>query len=178
MLTRTTAKIEFNHEFQCALDWMEGTKRHLFITGRAGTGKSTLLNYFRRNTGKRVAILAPTGVAAVNVGGQTIHSFCGFKPDVTLQAIRRKRKKSDQSIYQKFDTIVIDEVSMVRADLLDCVDRFLRLNGPDEHEPFGAVPADVAFDLIWSNPPIRIGKPALHALLLRWLGRLRPDGIA
>lgn len=157
MLTRTTAKIEFNHEFQCALDWMEGTKRHLFITGRAGTGKSTLLNYFRRNTGKRVAILAPTGVAAVNVGGQTIHSFCGFKPDVTLQAIRRKRKKSDQSIYQKFDTIVIDEVSMVRADLLDCVDRFLRLNGPDEHEPFGGIQMVFIGDL-YQLPPVLAGK--------------------
>lgn len=153
MQTRTTTKIEFNAEFQRALDLMEQTNRHLFITGRAGTGKSTLLNYFQRHTGKNVAILAPTGVAAVNVGGQTIHSFCGFKPDVTLQSIRRKRKKDGNSIYKKFDTIVIDEVSMVRADLLDCVDRFLRLNGPTDKEPFGGIQMVFIGDL-YQLPPV------------------------
>ncbi len=153
MQTRTTTKIEFNAEFQRALDLMETTRSHLFITGRAGTGKSTLLNYFQRHTEKHVAILAPTGVAAVNVGGQTIHSFCGFKPDVTLQSVRRKRKKNGNSIYKKFDTIVIDEVSMVRADLLDCVDRFLRLNGPTDKEPFGGVQMVFIGDL-YQLPPV------------------------
>jgi ATP-dependent exoDNAse (exonuclease V) alpha subunit len=153
MQTRTKTKIDFNAEFQRALDLMETTRSHLFITGRAGTGKSTLLNYFQRHTEKHVAILAPTGVAAVNVGGQTIHSFCGFKPDVTLQSIRRKRKKDGKSIYKKFDTIVIDEVSMVRADLLDCVDRFLRLNGPTDKEPFGGIQMVFIGDL-YQLPPV------------------------
>ncbi len=79
--------IEINPEFQKALDLMEGSGRHVFVTGRAGTGKSTLLNYFCEHTGKAVVVLAPTGVAAINVGGQTIHSFFGFKPDVIPSAI-------------------------------------------------------------------------------------------
>ena len=74
-------EIEFNDEFLSALSIMESGKKNLFITGRAGTGKSTLLSYFKSITGRKVALLAPTGVAALNIGGQTIHSFCRFKPD-------------------------------------------------------------------------------------------------
>ena len=134
-------EIDFNPEFQSAFFLMEETDKNIFITGRAGTGKSTLLNYFHNNTGKNAVILAPTGVAAVNVGGQTIHSFFHFKPNVTLAAIKKKRAtgKEKTSIYKKLKTIVIDEVSMVRADLLDCVDKFLRLNGPNSKRPFGGV---------------------------------------
>jgi len=134
-------EIDFNPEFQSAFFLMEETDKNIFITGRAGTGKSTLLNYFHKNTGKNVVILAPTGVAAVNVGGQTIHSFFHFKPNVTLAAIKKKKAtgKEKTSIYKKLTTIVIDEVSMVRADLLDCVDKFLRLNGPNSKRPFGGV---------------------------------------
>jgi len=73
-------EIDFNPEFQSALDMMEETDKNIFITGRAGTGKSTLLNYFRDNTKKNAVILAPTGVAAVNIGGQTIHSFSISSP--------------------------------------------------------------------------------------------------
>ena len=80
--TSKPVEIDFNPEFQSALSLMEETDKNIFITGRAGTGKSTLLNYFHNNTGKRAVILAPTGVAAVNVGGQTIHSFFHFKPNV------------------------------------------------------------------------------------------------
>ncbi|MCX5833140.1 MAG: AAA family ATPase [Deltaproteobacteria bacterium] len=89
---RSPASIDLNPQFQRALDLMEDTNRHVFVTGRAGTGKSTLLTYFRGNTKKKVVVLAPTGVAAINVGGQTIHSFFGFKPNVTPSAIRRKIK--------------------------------------------------------------------------------------
>ncbi|HUN56163.1 MAG TPA: AAA family ATPase [Smithella sp.] len=114
---RNPVEIDFNPEFQRALSLIEDTDKHIFITGRAGTGKSTLLNYFHHHTKKRVVILAPTGVAAVNVGGQTIHSFFHFKPGVTLAAIRKKRAtgKEKKSIYKKLTSIVIDEISMVRA---------------------------------------------------------------
>ena len=85
-----------------------------------------------------MAVLAPTGVAAVNVKGQTIHSFFRFKPDITVERIKKLRKDDKASVYNKLDAIVIDEVSMVRADLLDCVDPFLRLNGPDKTDPSAA----------------------------------------
>jgi ATP-dependent DNA helicase PIF1 len=145
--------IEINPEFQKALDLMEDSHRHVFITGRAGTGKSTLLDYFRHRTGKPVVVLAPTGVAAVNVGGQTIHSFFRFKPDVIPSAIKRLSGDGKKNIYKKLKTILIDEVSMVRADLLDCVDRFLRLNGPDEALPFGGVQMIFIGDL-YQLPPV------------------------
>jgi hypothetical protein len=134
-------EIDFNPEFQSALALMEETPKNILVTGRAGTGKSTLLNYFRDSTKKKVVVLAPTGVAAVNVTGQTIHSFFHFKPNVTPASIKKKKstEKEKTTIYKKFKTIVIDEVSMVRADLLDCMDKFLRLNGPDQKQPFGGV---------------------------------------
>jgi len=110
--------IEINPEFRKALDVMEDTNRHVFITGKAGTGKSTLLDYFRKSTSKDVAVLAPTGVAALNIQGQTIHSFFGFKPNVTPDKIKKVTGKEGH-IYKEFDTIIIDEISMVRADLLD-----------------------------------------------------------
>jgi hypothetical protein len=139
--TAKAVEIDFNPEFQSALLLMEETQRNILITGRAGTGKSTLLNYFRDNTKKKVVVLAPTGVAAVNVIGQTIHSFFHFKPNVTLASIKKKKstEKEKTTIYKKLTTIIIDEVSMVRADLLDCMDKFLRLNGPDQKQPFGGV---------------------------------------
>jgi len=149
--------IKINPEFRKALDLMEDSRRHVFITGRAGTGKSTLLNYFKEHTEKKAVILAPTGVAAINVGGQTIHSFFRFKPDVTLSAIRKKYKNEKKNLYKKLEIIVIDEISMVRADLLDCVDRFLRLNGPDEKLPFGGVQLIFIGDL-YQLPPVVTGQ--------------------
>lgn len=138
---------------------MENTDKNVFITGRAGTGKSTLLQYFRYHTGKKVVILAPTGVAAVNVGGQTIHSFFHFKPNVTPASIRKKKNadESKSTIYKKITAVVIDEVSMVRADLLDCVDKFLRLNGPDPQRPFGGVQMIFIGDL-YQLPPVVSGR--------------------
>jgi ATP-dependent exoDNAse (exonuclease V) alpha subunit len=148
------AQIDINAKFQLALDVMEHTAKSIFITGRAGTGKSTLLTYFCRTTGKKVAVLAPTGVAALNVKGQTIHSFFRFKPNITLERIKRLRFRDEsQNLYKKLDAIVIDEISMVRADLLDCVDRFLRLNGPDAARPFGGIQMIFIGDL-YQLPPV------------------------
>jgi ATP-dependent exoDNAse (exonuclease V) alpha subunit len=145
--------IDLNPAFKRALEAMERGARSIFITGRAGTGKSTLLEYFRGITGKKVAVLAPTGVAALNVHGQTIHSFFGFKPDITLEKVKKRRHSSVHSVYQKLDAIIIDEVSMVRADLLDCVDKFLRLNGPRIGEPFGGLQMIFIGDL-YQLPPV------------------------
>jgi ATP-dependent DNA helicase PIF1 len=145
--------IELNPEFKRALDIMEHTDKCAFITGRAGTGKSTLLEYFRGVTQKKVAVLAPTGVAALNVKGQTIHSFFRFKPGITVDKVRKLRDGDEGSIYKELDAIIIDEVSMVRADLLDCIDAFLRLNGPDKRAPFGGVQMLLIGDL-YQLPPV------------------------
>lgn len=153
-----TTKIEINPLFQKALHLMENTSRNIFITGRAGTGKSTLLDYFRSVTKKQIVVLAPTGVAAVNVSGQTIHSFFGFKPDITVDKVREKTKKKKRNqIYTKLDAIVIDEISMVRADLLDCVDEFLRIAGKIPGAPFGGIQMILIGDL-YQIPPVVVGQ--------------------
>jgi ATP-dependent DNA helicase PIF1 len=152
-------QIEINEQFRYALNIMEDSDKSIFITGRAGTGKSTLLNYFRNVTKKKVAVLAPTGVAALNVKGQTIHSFFRFKPGITPDRVKKFRSSDDndnENIYHKLDIIVIDEVSMVRADLLDCVDRFLRLNGPEANKPFGGIQMAFIGDL-YQLPPVVTG---------------------
>lgn len=151
--------VELNQRFSEALQVMERTEKCVFITGRAGTGKSTLLTWFRQTTSKKIVVLAPTGVAALNVKGQTIHSFFGFKPDITVDKIK-KRKSTKQSVYQTIETIVIDEISMVRADLLDCVDRFMRLNGRDETKSFGGVQMIFIGDL-YQLPPVITGEEKL-----------------
>jgi ATP-dependent exoDNAse (exonuclease V) alpha subunit len=144
--------IELNDRFLHALKIMEETERNVFITGRAGTGKSTLLQYFRDNTDKNIAVLAPTGVAAVNVKGQTIHSFFNFRLDVTPDTAARVRPR-DKDIYKKLDAVVIDEISMVRADLLDCVDLFLRRHGKKKGHPFGGLQMVFIGDL-YQLPPV------------------------
>lgn len=145
---------ELNARFEEALSVMEDTDKNLFITGKAGTGKSTLLSYFCAVTDKKPVVLAPTGVAALNVKGQTIHSFFNFYVDVTPQSIRaRKTKPRDSKIYKKLKTIIVDEVSMLRADMLDCMDEFLKLYGPQEGMPFGGVQMIFIGDL-YQLPPV------------------------
>ncbi len=154
---RRQATIELNEQFEHALHTMEHTGRNIFITGRAGTGKSTLLDYFQHATKKQVAVLAPTGVAALNVKGQTIHSFFRFRPGITIDQVKKTHPDAEtRSIYRNLDAIVIDEISMVRADLLDCVDAFLRLNGPRASKPFGGVQMVFIGDL-YQLPPVVVG---------------------
>ena len=148
--------IEINPQFEKALHLMEETAKNIFITGKAGTGKSTLLEYFRSITGKNIVVLAPTGVAAVNVSGQTIHSFFGFRTDVTIEKVRREARRKAQPIYKNLDAIIIDEISMVRADLLDCVDEFLRINGREPEAPFGGIQMIFIGDL-YQIPPVVVG---------------------
>src|SRR5436305_1556020 len=119
--------IELTDEFQQALALMEAAQEHAFITGRAGTGKSTLLRHFMAKTKRRVVVLAPTGLAAVNVGGQTIHSFFKF-PARVLEARDIRPLPRQRRLFEQLETIIIDEISMVRADVLDAMDRSLRLN--------------------------------------------------
>jgi len=148
-------KLELTPEFQKTLDLLENTDRSVFITGRAGTGKSTLLDYFRNNTKKNVVVLAPTGVAALNVQGQTIHSFFQFLPDITVDKVK-KLAGNKRQLLQNLDTIIIDEISMVRADLLDCVDMALRLNRDFPELPFGGLQMVMIGDL-YQLPPVVTG---------------------
>jgi ATP-dependent DNA helicase PIF1 len=129
-------ELTLSAEQQAVFDAIETTHDHIFVTGRAGTGKSTLLNHLSWSTSKQVVICAPTGVAALNVGGQTIHSLfrlpIGVIADHEIEQSRELRK-----LLSTLDTIVIDEVSMVNADLLDAVDRSLRQARQRPHEAFG-----------------------------------------
>ena len=125
-------------EQQAVFDAIETTLENLFVTGRAGTGKSTLLNYLSENTSKQIVICAPSVVAALNVGGQTIHSLfrlpIGVIADNDIEQSAELRK-----LLGTIDTLVIDEVSTVNADLLDAIDRSLRQARARRNEAFGGV---------------------------------------
>lgn len=149
--------IELNEGFQRALSAIEAGK-NVFVTGRAGTGKSTLLRYLPATSQRRMAVVAPTGVAAVNAGGQTIHSFSGWRPGITPSAVRRLGERRAR-LYRSLEALVIDEASMVRADLLDCMGRFLRLNGPRPDRPFGGLQV-VLFGDLYQLPPVVTGLEA------------------
>jgi len=140
---------EITEKIQYAIDLIKNSNKNIFITGRAGTGKSTLLEYLRDNIKKNLVVLAPTGVSALNVGGQTIHSFFGFKPNITIDKIK---KGKNTKIYKNLELIIIDEVSMVRADLLDCIDKFLKLSRNNE-KPFGGIQIVFIGDL-YQLPPV------------------------
>ena len=142
--------LQLSDEFNYALERME-SGADLFITGRAGTGKSTLLKIFRRATQKNVVVVAPTGVAALNVGGQTIHSLFGFAPRLLLPENVRVNRRY-QRIFENMDTLIIDEISMVRADVMEAIDQALRLNRRNA-DPFGGVQL-VMFGDLYQLPPI------------------------
>ncbi len=142
--------LALSEEFKAVIDQLEHTNDNLFITGRAGTGKSTLLQLFRNTTRKISAVLAPTGIAALNVKGQTLHSFFGFPPKMINRYDIQRRK--NWRMYTKLDVIIIDEISMVRADMLDNIDIFLRVNRNID-APFGGVQM-VFFGDLFQLPPV------------------------
>jgi len=142
--------VVFNDEFNAILDLIENQNDNLFITGRAGTGKSTLLSLLKRTTRKNAVVLAPTGIAALNVGGQTIHSFFKFPPKMIDP--RELTKRKNHRFYKKLKLLIIDEISMVRADMIDCIDIFLR-NNIENSRPFGGVQV-VVFGDLFQLPPV------------------------
>ncbi|MEZ5939586.1 MAG: DEAD/DEAH box helicase [Hyphomonadaceae bacterium] len=127
-----------------------GSRRNVFLTGRAGTGKTTLLRKLIASEGPKAVVLAPTGLAAVNVGGQTIHSFFNFPPRLLDGADARKLR--NQRVVKTIETMVIDEISMVRADMLQAIDNSLRLNR-GSRAPFGGVRMILTGDL-HQLPPV------------------------
>jgi ATP-dependent DNA helicase PIF1 len=138
-------------EYEAAIDHLRSGEGHLFVTGRAGTGKSTLLRTLGELVAEPMVVVAPTGLAAVNVGGQTIHSFFGLPPRlVGPDDIRRSR---NGALMRKLKLLVIDEVSMVRSDLMWAIDQSLRVNRGRPREPFGGVRV-VMFGDLHQLPPV------------------------
>lgn len=153
-----TSKIENNKElvfdevWNRALELMKSNK-NIFLTWKAWTWKSTLLRYFLQNRSEDTVVLAPTWVAAINVGWSTIHSFFVLSPTITIdEAIQDWIRAKWKKVYTQIKTIIIDEISMVRADLLDCIDVFLRMARSCD-KPFGWVQMIFIWDL-YQLPPV------------------------
>lgn len=143
--------VTLSSEQQKLFDTIEKTSHHMYITGRAGTGKSMLLQYFKQNSKKSFVVVAPTGVAALNVGGQTIHSFFRIPPfAIDFENLRVDPRT--RALLKKLDTVVIDEVSMVRADLMDAIDMILQI-ARESDAPFGGVQM-VLFGDLYQLPPV------------------------
>ena len=131
-------QVEKDEIFELAESYVNHTSLSVFLTGKAGTGKTTFLKHITANTGKRFVVLAPTGVAAINAGGSTIHSFfqlplCPYLPDVKELITEYQMmdkfhglKKERVKLIRSLELLIIDEVSMVRADLMDAIDMVLR----------------------------------------------------
>ena len=154
-----------NREWQQALQIIQYTRRSLFLTGKAGTGKSTFLRHIAETTKKKHVILAPTGIAAINAGGQTLHSF--FKlpfhpllPNDSSYSIRNIRKTLKYSgeltkLLRELELIIIDEISMVRADIIDFIDKVLRIYCRNMREPFGGKQLLLVGDIFQLEPVIK-----------------------
>ena len=154
-----------NAELQNALQIIQFTRRSLFLTGKAGTGKSTFLRYIAANTKKKHIILAPTGIAAINAGGSTLHSF--FKlpfypllPNDSRYSVRNMRNTLKYNsekikIIREVELIIIDEISMVRADIIDFLDKVLRIYCRNMREPFGGKQLLLVGDIFQLEPVVK-----------------------
>jgi len=144
-------EIKLSAEQEALFKIMEGSQQHLFITGRAGTGKSVLLRHFRENTKKRAVVAAPTGIAALNVRGQTIHSLFRVAPQLQRKG-RLPRNSRVCTLLKRIDTLIVDEISMVRADLLDAINERLQ-EAFDNNLPFGGIQV-IMFGDVYQLPPV------------------------
>lgn len=142
-----------NEEQARVVDTLNRSNNHTFITGRAGTGKTHVLRHFERSTGKKIVICAPTGIAALNAGGATIHNMLGLGTGLPADAhVDVRVIKREKAWLKEIDTIVIDEVSMVSSDLMDSIDRTLREIRNDS-DPFGGIQI-VMFGDPYQLPPV------------------------
>ncbi len=151
--------MQTNKQLNLAFDFVQYTGQNIFLTGKAGTGKTTFLKSLKEKSPKRMIVVAPTGVAAINAGGVTIHSFfqLSFAPQVGVETNDMKRKRFNRekiSIIRSLDLLVIDEISMVRADILDAIDRVLR-RYKNRNKPFGGVQLLMIGDLQQLAPVIK-----------------------
>ena len=156
-----------NHEFRQALELVKYTRQSLFLTGKAGTGKSTFLRYICDNVKKKHVVLAPTGIAAINAGGSTLHSFFRLPfhpllpddPNLSLQRGRihqfLRYTKQQRKLLEELELIIIDEISMVRADIIDTVDRILRVYSHNLRQPFGGKQLLLVGDVYQLEPVVK-----------------------
>jgi guanylate kinase len=147
-----------NEIFRLAVEFVENTYNHIFLTGKAGTGKTTFLKYIRNNSHKQILVAAPTGVAAINAGGVTLHSLFQLPLEPYIPGTKVKNSfmfnKQKRDLIQQADLLVIDEISMLRADLLDSIDttlRFLRNNS----RPFGGIQMLYIGDMFQLPPVVK-----------------------
>lgn len=155
-MTAPVREIVLTEEFRHALALM-GAGQHIFLTGKAGTGKSTLIRRFISDTERKVVVVAPTGIAALNVGGYTIHRLFGFGATTSLDDVRtgHYRPARFTKSLASLDTLIIDEVSMVRADLFDMLAAALERFGPEPGTPFGGVQVVLVCDLFQLPPVVK-----------------------
>ena len=154
-----------NAEFQQALQLIQYTHRSLFLTGKAGTGKSTFLRHICETTKKKHVVLAPTGIAAINAGGVTLHSFfkipfhpilpndIQFSPRKIRETLKYNSEK--RKIIRELELVIIDEISMVRADIIDFLDRVLRVYSRNMREPFGGKQLLLVGDIFQLEPVVK-----------------------
>ena len=156
-----------NKEFQDALNLIQYTRQSVFLTGKAGTGKSTFLKYVCANTKKKHVVLAPTGIAAINAGGSTLHSF--FKlpfhpllpddPNFSLKGGKLhsflKYSSEHRKLIKEIELVIIDEISMVRADIIDFIDKVLRVYSQNMREPFGGKQVLLVGDVYQLEPVVK-----------------------
>lgn len=155
--------IVVTEEYQAVFEALSAGAPIVFVSGKAGTGKSTLIRWIVEQRKWQTAVVAPTGIAALNVSGATIHSFFRLPPKL----IEREdiREISNKSIYRNLQLLIIDEISMVRADLMDAIGWFLEINGPKPGEPFGGVQLLLVGDL-FQLPPV-VNQEDLHSFFKR-----------
>ncbi len=165
---------EFNEEFKLAAEFVLHTNKNIFLTGKAGTGKTTFLKYIQSHSQKNTIVLAPTGVAAINAGGMTMHSFFQlpfqpFIPEVNTRGFRDENNSVDANsffqrthfgqtkidLYRELELLIIDEVSMLRCDYLDCVDMILRRYRKQHNQPFGGVQVLFIGDMFQLPPVVK-----------------------
>ncbi|MBQ3781644.1 MAG: AAA family ATPase, partial [Bacteroidaceae bacterium] len=158
---------QHNREMNLAWQFIEGTDVSVFLTGKAGTGKTTFLKRIRELAPKRMVVVAPTGVAAINAQGVTIHSFFQLPLGVHIPGAQYKEQNTHfrmseekKNIMRTMDLLVIDEISMVRADLLDAIDSVLR-KYRDRYKPFGGVQLLMIGDLQQLTPVVTAEDEAL-----------------
>lgn len=154
-----------NPEFQNALRLIQYTRQSVFLTGKAGTGKSTFLKHVCKVTKKKYVVLAPTGIAAINAGGSTLHSFfkLPFHPllpdDPNFQGKKLhdtlKYSSDHRKLIQNIELVIIDEISMVRADIIDFIDKVLRIYSRNMREPFGGKQVLLVGDIFQLEPVVK-----------------------